>query len=162
MFNPARLSIDSYVKWFAVFSSIVIFSLAGVFSFLYVFSVVHCSPSRASVFSHAFGLDMCSKIVMLACCLYWVVDWYCETHPRFVCQSGDYLRWKRSPLLFRLKSLLSMWRGCRCIWPRKHLGRFNLICFFARGWVLLIPIKTAVVAMTSLWAVRFLRSYFPS
>ena len=86
------MGIDFFVKWLAVFLSIVISSLAGVFCFLCVFSVVHCSPSRVSAFLHVLGLDMCSKIVMLVCYLYWVVDWYCETHPRFVCQSGDYLR----------------------------------------------------------------------
>ena len=128
MFNPARLSIDSYVKWFAVFSSIVIFSLAGVFSFLYVFSVVHCSPRRASVFSHVLGLDMCSKIVMLvsAACIGLLIGTVRPIPGSCANQVIIFVE-KGGPLLFRLKSLLSMWRGCCCIWPRKHLGRFNYV-----------------------------------
>ena len=38
-------------------------------------------------------LVICLKTVMLVSLLLcWVVDWYCQAHPRSVCQSDEYLR----------------------------------------------------------------------
>ena len=69
---------------------------------------------------------ICLKTVMLVSLLLcWVVDWYCQAHPRSVCQSDEYLRVEKIPSLSCLVSLLSVWRGFYCIWPCNHLSRVN-------------------------------------
>ena len=93
-FNSARLSIKFFVK--CVLGSVFVdrdFFFSGRILLLFVFLVLHCNLCRASVFSHVPRVDICLKTVMLvsAACVGFV-DWYCQTHPRSVCQSDEYLR----------------------------------------------------------------------
>ena len=58
-------------------------------------------------------LVTCLKTVMLVTLLLFrVVDWYCQAHPRSVCQSDEYLLVEKGvrccPVL---ASVLGMWRG---------------------------------------------------
>ena len=93
-FNSARLGVKFSDKvCLAVFLSIVISFLAGVVCFSSCFQSYIVIRAEHRCFLCVRRIVICLKTVMLVSLLLcWVVDWYCQAHPRSVSQSDEYLR----------------------------------------------------------------------
>ena len=92
-FNSARLGVKFSDKvCLAVFLSIVISFLVGVVCFSSYFqSSIVVRAERWCFCIHRMAICL-KMVVFVPLLLWWVVDCYCQAHPRSVSQSDEYLR----------------------------------------------------------------------